>query len=230
MAGLMLTPKLPKPPVITPAFDPTSVSQQLTKLTGSDSPYITQARASGMDTANRRGLLNSSIAAGTSEAAAIGAAAPIASQEASQAYGREQQQKGIASTEKIAQWNINSNDRQQAANFAAAAEATYSQSFSAIASNPNLPKEARESYLAQIGKVRDSNLALVEQLYHVDLDWGSSSGAGGAPTPTPVKTGGGGTGTGTGTGAGGNSFGLPSTDASRNAYMAGRYVNGQWVG
>lgn len=61
-----------------------SVATKLTGLLASDSPYIKLARQGGMDVANRRGLQNSSIAAGTSEAAAIGAAAPIAAQDASQ--------------------------------------------------------------------------------------------------------------------------------------------------
>jgi hypothetical protein len=54
----------------------------LNKLTASDSPYITLARKTGMETANSRGLLNSSIAAGASQAAAIAAAAPFALQDA----------------------------------------------------------------------------------------------------------------------------------------------------
>jgi hypothetical protein len=54
----------------------------LNKLTASDSPYITLARKTGMETANSRGLINSSIAAGTSQAAAIAAAAPFALQDA----------------------------------------------------------------------------------------------------------------------------------------------------
>lgn len=61
-----------------------SVSEKLTGLLATDSKYLTQARGAGERTANRRGLMNSSIAAGSSEAAAIAAAAPIASQDAAQ--------------------------------------------------------------------------------------------------------------------------------------------------
>ena len=55
-----------------------SASERLTGLLASDSPYLARARTRGLQHANRRGLLSSSIAAGASEAAAIDAAAPIA--------------------------------------------------------------------------------------------------------------------------------------------------------
>lgn len=55
-----------------------TVSGQLDNLLKSDSSYITRARSSADQVANRRGLLNSSMAAGAGEAAAIDAALPIA--------------------------------------------------------------------------------------------------------------------------------------------------------
>lgn len=60
------------------------VSNQLNRITSQDSPYIKLARQSGMLAAARRGLGNSSIAAGNSEAAAVGAAMPAAQQNAGQ--------------------------------------------------------------------------------------------------------------------------------------------------
>jgi hypothetical protein len=67
-----------------------SVAANLTGLLASDSKYIRQARAGGQRTAARRGLLNTSIAAGAAESGAIAAAAPIASQDASQTFQRNQ--------------------------------------------------------------------------------------------------------------------------------------------
>ena len=61
------------PPTGTP-----SLSDRLNTLLDSDSPYIERARYRGRQAANRRGLLNSSIAAGAAEAAALDAALPIA--------------------------------------------------------------------------------------------------------------------------------------------------------
>lgn len=72
----------------TPEDD--SVTTKLNGLLASDSPYIAQARQAGVRDAGKRGLLNSSIAAGSAENAAIAAAAPIASQEASQTAQKNQ--------------------------------------------------------------------------------------------------------------------------------------------
>ena len=64
-------------------LDTDTVSGQLSKILSTDSPLVTRARAGAMQAANSRGLLNSSMAAGAGEAAAIDAALPIASADAS---------------------------------------------------------------------------------------------------------------------------------------------------
>ena len=63
------------------------VSGRLHTLLQSDSPYIQRARTKAKQYANRRGLMNSSIAAGAGETAAIDAALPIAQADASIAAG-----------------------------------------------------------------------------------------------------------------------------------------------
>jgi hypothetical protein len=68
-----------------PAMQDTGVASRVAALTAEDSPLMKQARTSGLQLANARGVLNSSIAAGASEDAALRAATPIASQEAAQA-------------------------------------------------------------------------------------------------------------------------------------------------
>ncbi len=65
------------------AQDDAMVENRLNNLTASDSRYIQQARQGALRQANRRGLLNSSIAAGAAEGEAIRAGLPIASQDAS---------------------------------------------------------------------------------------------------------------------------------------------------
>jgi hypothetical protein len=67
-----------------------SVSTQLTGLLNTNSDYMKTARAAGQRTAQKRGLLNSSIAAGAAQSAAISAAAPIASQDAQQLAQKNQ--------------------------------------------------------------------------------------------------------------------------------------------
>lgn len=59
-----------------------TVAGQMSKLLDAGSPYITAAKSGAMETANDRGLLNSSIAAGAGESAAINAALPIAQSDA----------------------------------------------------------------------------------------------------------------------------------------------------
>lgn len=95
LPSTMPVPAAPAPPAPyvlppEPTADDASVTRILTGLLASDSPYMTLARQAGLRTANRRGLLNSSIAAGASEASAIAAAAPLASQEAQQIHARNQ--------------------------------------------------------------------------------------------------------------------------------------------
>lgn len=67
-----------------------SVATRLTGLLDSNSGYIQAARGAGQRTAGRRGLFNSSLAAGAGQAAAISAAAPIAAQDAQQTFSRNQ--------------------------------------------------------------------------------------------------------------------------------------------
>src|SRR3990167_3249892 len=59
-----------------------TVAGQMDTLLSKESPYITRARTSAAQIANSRGLLNSSMAAGAGEAAAIDAALPSAGQAA----------------------------------------------------------------------------------------------------------------------------------------------------
>lgn len=62
------------------------VSHQLTGLLAQDSPYMQNARQSGIEQAASRGMLNSSLAAGNSQREAIAAGMPIAAADAG-AYG-----------------------------------------------------------------------------------------------------------------------------------------------
>jgi hypothetical protein len=65
-------------------------NQFMNTITGSNSPYIQQARRQALAQANSRGLLNGSIAAGAGQAAAIDAAMPMFQQ----AYGLQGQREG----------------------------------------------------------------------------------------------------------------------------------------
>ena len=63
-----------------------NVAQKIANVTAYDSPMMRQARARGMQSANSRGLINSSIAAQAAESAVLDVAVPIGSQQDSQDF------------------------------------------------------------------------------------------------------------------------------------------------
>ena len=76
--------QLPTPEIYAPQN--ASVADHLNGLLAQDNPYMQSAATRGLQYANQRGLMNSSMGAEASQKAAIDAALPIASQDASQAF------------------------------------------------------------------------------------------------------------------------------------------------
>ncbi|MBB4287613.1 hypothetical protein [Roseospira goensis] len=209
----------------------------LNRMTAQDSDLMRAARTQGLQAANRRGLLNSSMAAEAVERAAYDAAIPLASQAAGQQFqknralqdygfdssllsqdhtqqmaradqgyghqrglltlqsdldrGQAAQAHGfrlaeleqeaaaalerlgiqIGSEETIAGANIAAHDRQYAQAGLAAVDESYARMFTAIMSNPNIPADVRDKYMTTASQLRESGLALVQQMYGVHLDW-----------------------------------------------------------
>lgn len=209
---------------------PDTVAGQLTGLLSKDSSYMAQARTGARQTAERRGLLNSSIAATAGEKAAIDKALPIAQQDAAQAAasnlsgqnfrqqatvaaeGAQQREKLLASDiagqsqiqtegatqrsdllaqditgktalqtadlgskERIAALNVAASDKAQAAKTAALFENNYASMFQKITTAPDIPANKRSEYLTHIAAIRDSSLALLEQMFSIQLTWQSPS-------------------------------------------------------
>ena len=136
LASTVGTPQQPLPPVdpataynqptnnITPdVYENDDVVAQLNRITSQDSDYMKLARTSGLQTANKRGLLNSSIAAGASQAAAIASAAPLALQNSQSMAARnlERLSSGFAGLRQQAQFG-HETTMQQAQLDAAAAQ------------------------------------------------------------------------------------------------------------
>lgn len=173
-----------------------SVANKLTALTSSNSPYIAQAKAAGLQTANKRGLLNSSMAAGASEGAAISAALPIASQDASQTSQKNlaYQQGGY---DKDRQTIVTASaDRNAALSAALTANQTYNSAFTDIANNKDIPAVTRDAYIKHLQDTRGTGLDMIQQIYGINLDWGQgttpSAGAYGVvPVDKDGKTSGG---------------------------------------
>ncbi len=115
------------------------------------------------------------------------------------------QRLSIDAQERIANLNIAANERNQASQLAASFENSYSNLVAAIMNNPELPASARQTALNHAARMRDSNLALVEQMYGIELEWrnpytnqprgsggdsgGSGGGGGGGGTPQPGQPG-----------------------------------------
>lgn len=154
----------------TPLYD-SSVSGRLPALTSGDSPLMQQAQTGAMQYANKRGLLNSSIAATAGQDAALRVALPIASQEAAQAQQLNVQGLGIGSQENIARMNVAAHDRQYAVTAMADLEKTYAAMFTEIQKNTNLSAAARNQYYQHAKALMDTDISFLEQLYNIDLNW-----------------------------------------------------------
>jgi hypothetical protein len=95
--------------------DSTNAASQLDAITSDNSPYIQQAKQAGMLSAASRGLQNSSLSAGASEAAAVQAAAPLAQQNAQAALaGAEQNAQLATQTSDLNAQQQNANQQLQA--------------------------------------------------------------------------------------------------------------------
>lgn len=87
----------PAPPTgLGAAYNPEDVGDQAARLMSQDSPLMQKARASGMQYANQRGLLNSSLAGAAAQSAVLDQVIPMASQSAGQAFERGQQGREFA--------------------------------------------------------------------------------------------------------------------------------------
>lgn len=184
-------------PDVTPGE--TSVETRMNGLLRHDNEYMQAAEAQGNKEARRRGLGSSSMAVQAAQASRVNAALPIASQDASQSHTQLMQQRDIRSREmlsrldrdqqiRIAKMNVSASERTAASQLAASFEQTYSDTIAAIMGNPDLPASARKAYTIHAGKVRDSNLKLVEQMYGIKLNWASASRLPpGTPSTDPKK-------------------------------------------
>lgn len=165
-----------------------SVATQVATLTSQDSPLMRQAATRGAQVANRRGLLNSSLAAQTAQDAVIGAATPIASQDASQIASKNlavinnnaslaQQRETIASSEKQQRESIAATDRANLLSAGLTANGQYLDAFGQIAGNADIPAASRDAYLTNILAARDAPGTLAKSIYGVDLNWGAPAAA-----------------------------------------------------
>jgi hypothetical protein len=169
------------------------VANRIAAITAGNSDYIKQARTSGMQAANRRGLGNSSMAVAAAEGAAIDRAAPIAGQEAQQINQRNLSGQEFRQQGGIANQNFQYQRELDAARYASAEREMMaraitdlnSQRMSAFANtlqNDKIPAAARSAAQQSINDQQADAIARLEQLYGVSLrnTPAATSGGGGA--------------------------------------------------
>lgn len=79
----------------------------------------------------------------------------------------------VETQERIANINVSSAARGDAARMLTSMELGYSSMLATIMNNPDIPAAERQTYMDHAAAQRDSNLALVEQMFAIDLDWGA---------------------------------------------------------
>lgn len=132
------------------------VADRVTAITSQDSAFMRAARSRGLASANRRGLVNSSIATGAAEAAALDAAAPIAAQDSQQQYGYDVNTANLAAAE-----------RERQAAFYAQMAGNYQNAVATTSQNPELPASARAAYDRSFLDSFNGGLGFMQNLYGV---------------------------------------------------------------
>ncbi|MCP4536512.1 MAG: hypothetical protein GY832_05140 [Chloroflexi bacterium] len=148
-----------------------SVETRVTGLMSKSNPLMTKARTGAKQYANRRGLLNSSMAAGAGESAALDVAMPIAGQDASQIHAKNMASMNTRSQEKIANQNVAAHDRQYAISALADTEKTYLAGWTEVMKNNNLNATQRTDYYNHLKGFAERDKSLVEQMYGITLTW-----------------------------------------------------------
>lgn len=93
------------------------VAKEVNKITGTDSPLMQQAQTDGLKMANRRGLMNSSMAVGAAQNEALRAALPMAQQTAGQNFQTNRQQSDQMQQRMLQENDINSRETMQRREF-----------------------------------------------------------------------------------------------------------------
>lgn len=151
------------------------IARRVAALTTQDSALMRSARTQGLASANRRGLVNSSMAVGAAEQAALGVATPIASQESQQELQERMNRQNLAAAER---------ERILAAQVQA--QGNYSQSMAQTLANDKIPASARDAVQRSLRDQLYSNVSFIEDLYGVDL---SFNGTGGTTNPSAPPAG-----------------------------------------
>jgi hypothetical protein len=136
------------------------LEERVAELVRQDSPLMQAARAEGLQMAQRRGLLNSSLAAGEAMKAALGVAVPIASQ----AFGTEAD---LLKTEE----NIQAQRADTLGRSFVPLIAAYQQAYADVLKDQNISSTARNATLQYLARLNRQASGFLAQLYGVDFQF-----------------------------------------------------------
>ena len=158
-----------------------SVATQVSKLQSQDSALMRQSSAAGLRTANRRGLINSSMGVGAGVSAALGAVTPIASQDAESIKQKNMQGVDHQQGRMLTAAQIAAQDRQTYANSMNAAGDSYITGIGKTLENDKIPSSTRAAVQGDIAAIYKQQQAQLAAIYGSPaLSWGA------APAPAPV--------------------------------------------
>ena len=157
-----------------------SVANRVAKITSGNSDIMKAARTQGLQQVNRRGLGNSTMAINAAEAAALGAAVPIASQEASQVAQRNIAGLGEAGTNNRLTRTIDADAERARMQIAADSQRTLAagvtdltgQRFNAISNtlqNDKIPAAARSAVQTSIDGQYQQAMDQIQTIYGVSI-------------------------------------------------------------
>lgn len=127
----------------------------------------------GAEGAQQRGKLLTQDVAGQSQIQSEGAAQRSNLLTQDIAGKTALQNLDTGSKERIAALNVAAGDKQTMSKVAALFQSNYAGMFRQIASTPDIPAAMRSKYLTHIAAIRDSSMALLEQMFAVNLTWQS---------------------------------------------------------
>lgn len=131
-----------------------TVQGQLDSMLNSGSPLMKRAETFGKQQANKRGLLNSSMAAGAAQGSMIDAAMPVAQQDASALQDLNKLQASSAANA----WGVMANNVTDIV-------AQGMEGIANINANPDISSADKTKMINQIKSMRDSDINFQQNLY-----------------------------------------------------------------
>ena len=131
-----------------------TVQGQMTDLMSQDNNLMKQARTSALQGANKRGLLNSSMAVGASQDAMVRNAMPIAQQDA----GALQDLNKLQASSMANAWGVMANNSTDIV-------AQGMEGIANIQANPDIKPEDKSKMIEQITQMRDTDIQFQQDLY-----------------------------------------------------------------